>query len=133
MPVACRNLRGSPAGERIHQYILDRSDVVREYTLSSIEPNQTQTVRSGFLVWYGHLDGAIRTHLNATCRWHVAATSSKTGGYNNFCPPGKNANRIHHPPPKIADLRQKIGDFYFFTITYSLFTKSSRRFLESNK
>ena len=31
--------------------------------------------------------------------------------------------RIHHPPPKIADLRQKIGDFYFFTITYSLFTK----------
>jgi hypothetical protein len=36
----------------------------------------------------------------------------------------ENANRIHHPPPKIADLRQKIGDFYFFTITYSLFTKS---------
>ena len=35
--------------------------------------------------------------------------------------------------PKIANLRQKIGDFYFFTITYSLFTKSSRRFLESNK
>ena len=32
--------------------------------------------------------------------------------------------RIHLPPPKIADLRQKIGDFFFFTITYSLFTKS---------
>ena len=32
--------------------------------------------------------------------------------------------RIRPPPPKIADLRQKIGDFYFFTITYSLFTKS---------
>jgi len=37
---------------------------------------------------------------------------------------GENANRIHHPPPKIAKLRQKIGDFYFFTITYSLFTES---------
>ena len=43
------------------------------------------------------------------------------------------AFRIRPPPPKIADLRKKIGDFYFFTITYSLFTKSSRRFLESNK
>ena len=31
--------------------------------------------------------------------------------------------RTRPPPPKIADLRQKIGDFYFFTITYSLFTK----------
>jgi hypothetical protein len=31
--------------------------------------------------------------------------------------------RIRPPPPKIADLRQKIGDFYFFTITYSIFTK----------
>ena len=30
---------------------------------------------------------------------------------------------------KIADLRQKIGDFYFFTIPYSLFTKSTGRFL----
>ena len=31
--------------------------------------------------------------------------------------------RIPHPLPKIADLRQKVGDFYFFTINYSLFTK----------
>ena len=31
---------------------------------------------------------------------------------------------------KIADLRQKIGDFYFFTIPYSLFAKSNRRFLK---
>jgi len=43
------------------------------------------------------------------------------------------AKRIRPPPPKIADLRQKIGDFYFFTITYSLFTKSIQRFWESNK
>jgi len=34
----------------------------------------------------------IRTHLNATVRWTVAATSSKTGGYIYFCPRGKNAN-----------------------------------------
>ena len=32
--------------------------------------------------------------------------------------------------PKIADFRQKIGDFYVFTITYSLFTKSKGRFLK---
>ena len=38
--------------------------------------------------------------------------------------------RIRPPPPKIADLRQKIGDFYFFTIPYSLFTQSYRRFLK---
>ena len=38
--------------------------------------------------------------------------------------------RIHLPPPKIADFRQKIGDFYVFTITYSLFTKSKGRFLK---
>ena len=36
----------------------------------------------------------FRTHLNATCRWLVAATSSKTGGYIYFCPMGKNASRI---------------------------------------
>jgi len=30
----------------------------------------------------------------------VAATSSKTGGYNNFCPSGKKANRIHPPLQK---------------------------------
>ena len=38
--------------------------------------------------------------------------------------------RIHHPPPKTADFRQKIGGFYVFTITYSLFTKSKGRFLK---
>jgi len=35
------------------------------------------------------------------------------------------------PLPKSADLRKKVGAFYFFTITYSLFTKSNRRFLEA--
>lgn len=29
-----------------------------------------------------------RTHLHGTVRWTVPATSSKTGGNNNFCPSG---------------------------------------------
>ena len=37
------------------------------------------------------------------------------------------------PPPEIAVLRQKIGDFYLFTILYSLLSNSPGRFLESNK
>ena len=28
----------------------------------------------------------------AICRWHIAATSSKTGCYLHFCPMGRNAN-----------------------------------------
>ena len=40
----------------------------------------------------------IRTHRNATCRWHVASTSANTGRYNNFLSLVKeNAYRIHHP------------------------------------
>ena len=31
-----------------------------------------------------------RTHLNATCQWHVAATSSKTGGILTICSIGTN-------------------------------------------
>ena len=34
-----------------------------------------------FLFLCGH---RTRTHLHATCRWQVAATSANTGGYNNF-------------------------------------------------
>ena len=30
------------------------------------------------------VDDRTRTLLNATCRWYVAATSSKTGGFLNF-------------------------------------------------
>ena len=33
-------------------------------------------------------DDRDSNNLNATCRWHVAATSSKTGGYAYFCPYG---------------------------------------------
>jgi len=69
------------------------------------------------------LDGAIRTHLNAA-RMSAAGEGSTAPNLYFLSPQAKeNANRIHHPPPKIADLQQKIGDFYFFTITYSLFTK----------
>ena len=37
-------------------------------------------------------DNRARTHLNAICRWHIAATSSKTGGIYTICPQrGKSA------------------------------------------
>ena len=43
----------------------------------------------------------IRTHLNAICRWHIAATSSKTGGYLTICL-RQIGNRIPHPLPYAA-------------------------------
>jgi len=46
---------------------------------------------------------------------------------------GERKCKSNPPFPKIADLQQKVGDFYFSTIPYSLFTKAPRRFLESNK
>jgi len=40
---------------------------------------------------YGERDLKI---IITTCRWHVAATSSKTGGYHNCRPfPGDNASK----------------------------------------
>ena len=40
-----------------------------------------------------------RTHLNAPCQWHGAATSSKTGGIYTICPPrGKSAIESGHRP-----------------------------------
>ena len=38
------------------------------------------TLMCGLFLWHGR-DSKI---FYATCRWHVAATSSKTGGYHNF-------------------------------------------------
>jgi len=32
------------------------------------------------------LHGGDSNRLNAICRWHIAATSSKTGGFLDFCP-----------------------------------------------
>jgi len=43
-------------------------------------PKRTTTSVVGLLIL---LMGGIRTYLNATVRWTVAATSSKTGGYHN--------------------------------------------------
>ena len=43
------------------------------------------------------------------------------------------AVRFCYGSPKIDKIRQKLVDFYFFTITSSLFTKNSCRFLASNK
>ena len=72
------------------------------------------------------MDGEIRTHSRASVRWTLAVTSANTGDYLYFLSLRAKENAKSNPPstPKIAVLRQKIGDFYFFTITYSLFTKS---------
>ena len=40
-----------------------------------------------------------RTHLNARCQWHLAATSSKTGGNHTLCPLAKRpSSPVVHPP-----------------------------------
>ena len=46
----------------------------------------------------------------AMCRWHIAATSSKTGGYHNFRPfRGENANEspAGHSNPKVQFIAPK--------------------------
>jgi len=59
--------------------------------------------------------GEIRIFQIATCRWHVAATSSKTGGYHYFVPLGQNANESRHSDHKSPKpLIQSVSDFYFF-------------------
>ena len=63
------------------------------------------------------------------CHGRQKRTAAKLTFYNS---PNRRgfaaAKRIRPPPPKIASLRQKIGDFYFFTIIYSLFTKHTGDF-----
>jgi len=57
-------------------------------------------------------EAGLEPIIKASVRWTLAATSSKTGGYNNFCPSsrkGKNANRVRPPAPKI--LARKSEDF----------------------
>ena len=52
----------------------------------------------------------------AICRWHIAATSSKTGGYNYFCPlRGKNANESLSASFKI---RKSVGTTAPFEKSY---------------
>ena len=51
----------------------------QKYALSSILPKQNTSLNGWCFVFCG--GGEIRTHLNATVRRTVAATSSKTGGY----------------------------------------------------
>ena len=47
-----------------------------------------------------YADERTRTHLNASVRWTLAATSANTGGYHNFAPKEQNANRVRPPAPK---------------------------------
>ena len=39
-----------------------------------------------------------RTHLNARCQWHLAATSSQTGGNHTLCPLAKRLSSPVVPP-----------------------------------
>ena len=68
----------------------------------SSSANKKDHPKGGLFYWQKRM--GIRTS-SATPRWGVAATSANTGGYHNFCPKGKNVNRIPHPvshkrPPK---------------------------------
>ena len=51
---------------------------------------------TGYLLFY--LWRGTRTHQKAICRWHIAATSSKTGGYHTIFR-WQIGNRIPHPLP----------------------------------
>ena len=48
-------------------------------------------------------------NVNAICRWHIAATSANTGGYNYFCPRGKNATKS-----RLAHHKRQAEDCLFF-------------------
>ena len=70
---------------------------------------------AGVFGWWRKVADSNR--LNAIGRWPVAGEGlTELNLY--YCPEGSNANESTIPHQKIADLRQKIGDFYFFTITY---------------
>ena len=62
--------------------------------------------------------GRIRTHLNATVRWTVAATSSQTGGYLDFCLWQKCKSN-----PVIRTMRVVITDFVMATPFYFNYAK----------
>jgi len=74
----------------------------------------------------------IRTHLNAA-RMSAAGEGSTAPNLYFLSPQAKeNANRIHHPPPKVLNAKAlRTFTFYLFTIHFSLNTHS--RLLESNK
>ncbi len=44
------------------------------------------------------VEQGTRTHLNARCRWHLAATSSQTGGNHTLCPLAKRPSSPVVPP-----------------------------------
>ena len=56
-------------------------------------PIKKRRLQPPLFYWYRR---RTRTHFNATCRGHVAATSSKTGGYYTFLQ-SKNGSRVRLP------------------------------------
>ena len=53
------------------------------------------------------MDRRTRTHLNASVRWTLAATSANTGGYLYFLPSAENANRVRHRHEPKARVRPR--------------------------
>ena len=73
------------------------------------------------------LDDGLEPITNATVRWPVAAASSKTGGYNNFCPMGKNAYRVLYRPLHIKNPNLTSSDFCIYQGLAILFPDPSIR------
>jgi hypothetical protein len=62
--------------------------------IPDINKNQNPSTtgkKFGFLMFGG--DYGTRTHLNARSQWHLAATSSKTGGNHTLCR-GQSGHRV---------------------------------------
>ena len=64
-----------------------------------LPPPAKSTIQAdGAFCWYRYSWMGIRTHLNTICRWHIARRRLD-GGDTSIFAFGKNANRIHLPPP----------------------------------
>ena len=54
---------------------------------------KNQTPHRG--VWFFNVCEGFEPITNETCRWHVSATSSKTGGYHYFCEAKMQIKSLH--------------------------------------
>ena len=60
---------------------------------SLIEAKKKTTQQGGFL--FGVDGEGFEPISNETCRWHVSATSSKTGGYHHVCEANMQIKSLH--------------------------------------
>jgi len=75
----------------------------------------------------------IRTHLNATVRWTVAATSSKTGGYFYFLSPMREKMQIESTIPHQKNrLVRQVGFSVIFALRRVILLRSDIRLKPSD-